>query len=289
MKHCLGFTTRVVKSHAIVAVAYLFGGCSLVLDAEGQQCNTTADCTARGPAFQGGICQSKVCVADPAWACLEDSTTSDKPSNSTVAVQVPLVSVLNQAPIQGVSAQLYRKIDVASANPLGSEVVSGSDGMLSLNVEQGFDGFIKLTHPDLGTSLYFFNPPVTRPETTPPVRLASPTMVGALLQQVGKSYDSSLGIVVLTAQDCTGRSAAGVSYKSLTVGPTPQVFYSVEGLPTVNVSATDKSGYGGLIGLAPGTVAISGSTENFGPIGKLSLFVKAGVVSYSRMVPHAGI
>ena len=49
-------------------------GCSVVLEPGEAQCETTADCEARG--FAGSVCTNSVCekapvpVVDPVWGCL---------------------------------------------------------------------------------------------------------------------------------------------------------------------------------------------------------------------------
>jgi hypothetical protein len=293
MKIRPGFPARSARAAAAVASIALCLQCSLTIDADREQCSTTADCKDRGGEFTTSVCKDSVCIADPAWSCLsEDDPTSDTSSSTKqLVVRIPVVSALTQAPLAGVSARMHHKIDVDAVNPLGDPVVSDEKGIIELKVEPGYDGFLSLTQADIGPSLYFFNPPVRKNETVAPVRLASPVMVSALFQQVGKTFDPTRGIVLLTAEDCTGAPAEGVTFTSSNSDASTQSFYSVDGLPTTSTQATDASGYGGLIGLAPGTLAVAGSRK-FGEksaekIGALSLFVKASVVSYSRMVPNA--
>ncbi|MGC4066287.1 MAG: hypothetical protein QM784_16970 [Polyangiaceae bacterium] len=291
MKIRAGFAARCARAAAIVASVALGVQCSFTIDAEREQCSTTADCRARGGEFAESVCKNSVCIADPAWSCSsEESGTDTEPSSKQFVVRIPVISVLNQQPIPGVTARMYRKIDVDAASPVGDPVASDANGIIELKVDSGYDGFLTLTHENIGPSLYFFNPPVRKNETVAPVRLASPAMVSALFQQVGKTFDPTRGIVVLTAEDCTGAPAEGIAFDSTISDANTQPFYSVDGLPTTSTEATDASGYGGLIGLTPGTLAITGSrdldTETPQTIGKLSLFVKASSVSYSRMVPN---
>jgi hypothetical protein len=291
MKIRPGFPARSARAAAIVASMVLSLQCSLAIDAEREQCSTTADCRARGGEFAESVCKNSVCIADPAWSCVsEEASTVTEPSTKQFVVRIPVISVLSQAPMAGVTARMYRKIDVDAANPLGDPVVSDAKGVIELTVDSGYDGFLTLSHADIGPSLYFFNPPVKKNETVAPIRLASPAMVSALFQQVGKTFDPTRGIVVLTAEDCTGAPAGGIAFTSTMSDAATQPFYSVDGLPTTSTQSTDASGYGGLIGLTPGTLAITGSRNAVGDtteaIGKLSLFVKASSVSYSRMVPN---
>ncbi len=261
--------------------------CTLMVDAQREQCASTADCRQRGGDFSGSVCQNSACVPDPAWSCRELAASSTVTSGATFVVRVPVVSVITKAGMAGISARLYPKIDVDLAQPIGDAVVSDANGILEFHVASGFDGFMTLEHSAIGPSLYFFNPPVERDLTVAAVRLASVEMVGALLKQVGRSFDPTRGVVVLTAEDCNAQPAEGISYSSSAADSATQAFYSVEGLPTTTTAATDSSGYGGLIGMLPGTTAISGSHALQGSIGRISLIVKAGTVTYSRMVPSA--
>jgi hypothetical protein len=166
-------------------------------------------------------------------------------------------------------------------------VTSDAKGMLTLSVDAGFDGFITLTHADFGTSLYFFNPAVTKDQEVSAVRLASSEIAAMLMQQVGATYDPSRGSIVLSADDCQGLPGEGISYTAKQSDDRLMAFYSVDGLPTTQTNATDPSGYGGFIDVAPGNLTITGSHGDYGTVGKLTLFVKANTTSYSRMVPNA--
>jgi hypothetical protein len=201
-------------------------------------------------------------------------------------VRLPVVSTLDQSPLAGVEATLFRKIDVAGSLPLSAPSVSDANGMIDLSVEAGFEGYVTLVHADLAPSLYFFNPPIEKDVTVSPVRLATPSTVTALFQNVGRNFDPTRGVVVLTVEDCRSKPLAGVSFVVKGVEGSTN-FYSVGGLPTITTSATDISGYGGLLNLPPTTTAIRADHAKLGTIGQLSLFVKAGTLSYSRMVPRA--
>ncbi|MGE5788193.1 MAG: hypothetical protein ACM3ZE_26595 [Myxococcales bacterium] len=275
--------TCLLRTALAVASSVSFLSCTLITDADREQCVVDTDCLERGDAFKATVCQESQCVADPAWACLQDQGDSSDPGPFTV--RLPLVSVLDQSAMAGVTAVMYRKIDVASSNPISAQAVSDANGVVELSVEKGFDGYVSLSHQSIGPSLYFFNPPVRRSETVSPIRLASIPVVAALFQQVGRTYDPNQGVVILTAEDCQSRPLSQVSYTVPKWSASTAVFYSVDGLPTTSTSATDGSGYGGLIGLPPETVAISATHTTQGSIGGLSLFVRAGALSYSRMVP----
>jgi len=267
-------------------MSFLLMHCTLAIDADRKQCSTTADCQARGGAFFGGVCQDSVCVLNPAWSCISQPAVPSETKDS-FTVRLPLVDVVKLQPMPGVTARLYEKIDVEAATPISEPVTSDADGIIAFNFTAEFDGFAILSNDTILPSMYFFNPAVSNDQTLPPVRLATPAMAAALIQNVGSTFDPARGIVILTAEDCIGQPAQGVSYSTASADSQTLAFYSVDGLPTTLTAATDPSGYGGLIGVVPGTTAITAFQESQGKIGGISLFVKASTISYSRMAPSA--
>jgi hypothetical protein len=280
-----------MQTGALVWILVSSVKCTLTIDADQKQCASTADCRNRGSVFNGSICQNSVCVPDPDWACLDENTTAAVTGN-TFTVRLPVVDVVQQKPAPGIIAKLYSKIDMDVTEAIGDPVVSDANGILTFSVSAKFDGFATLESDATSTnpivpSFYFFNPPVDHDGTVAPVRLATPASSSALLVGVGKVFDATRGIVILTAENCRAMPAEGVSYTSTPSDNQTTAFYSLDGLPTVDTHATDSSGYGGLIGVAPGMVAITGTQQSQGTIGQFSIFAKASRISYTRMVPSA--
>lgn len=232
------------------------------------------------------VCKKSRCVPDPAWACMTDPDPSASVDKGPFVVTLTVVDVVGQLPMAGVTATMMRKIDVGGSSPIGAPAVSDASGRIQLTVEGGYDGYLTLTHPDIVPSLYFFNPPVAKSGEVTPIRLTTATTVSALFQNVGRSFDPTRGVVILTAEDCKANSLSDISF-DVTGLDNVTNFYSVDGLPTVTTSATDSSGYGGLLNVPVGTTAIRADHASLGTIGQLSLFVRAGTLSYSRMVPRA--
>jgi hypothetical protein len=295
MKRFSAYCRGAVRVGATIFLVLSSVQCSLMVDADKEQCTSNADCQNLGKEFAGSVCDkdNAVCVADtdtktdPAWACLDEAASSNEAGSETVTISIPLVDVITKTPMPGIKGQLHPKIDSDLAKPLGEPVVSNADGIIEFTVKSGFDGFVALSSDEIAPSLYFINPPATANSTVDTVRLASMEMASALVTQVGSSVDPNRGFIILTAKDCQGKAAEGVSYSSLETDDHTQVFYSVDGLVTVKTSATDDSGYGGFVAMRPGSVNITGSHQTYGKIGTLSLFVKPSTVSYARMVPSA--
>jgi len=194
--------------------------------------------------------------------------------------------------LPGISAQLCRKLDAMCESPVGPMAVSDETGLVTLQVEKGFDGFVQLLGSKIAPSMYFLTPPASGDLDLPMVPLASPFAASSIVLQAGGNpwaKDTS-GIVLLTAFDCAGTAAAGINFS---IGGTPDpktfIFYLVNALPTTSVSMTDDTGYGGLVNVAAGVTTVSSLLG--GPSGhkvsKISVLVRAGYVSYSRVTPNS--
>ncbi|HYQ04520.1 MAG TPA: hypothetical protein VER96_37865 [Polyangiaceae bacterium] len=278
-------------------------GCSVIVDANRAQCSTNADCAK----LAGSVCTAGLCVGgggsagasgdlsdplnpqNPRWAC-----NAVLPANSTgYKVTMHLTDAIDSTKVlPGVNGLLCRNLDVECENPVGAMATSDETGMITLQVEKGFDGFVQLTSPKIAPSMYFLTPPASGDLELPMVPLASPFAASSIVLQAGGNpwaKDTS-GIVLLTAFDCTGTAAAGLNFS---IGGTPDpktfIFYLVGGYPTTTVSITDDTGYGGLVNVPAGVATVSALLG--GPSGhkvsKISVLVRAGYVSYSAVTPNS--
>ena len=265
--------------------------CSLTLDPERKQCEADSDCARGGAGFASGMCREGFCVAEPKWSCL-GRANAQRRDNGPFPVTLHIEDILSQKPLAGVEARLCRKLDVNCDNPLSDPVVSGDDGVVGFDVwvedpELGFMGYVLLTRDDVMPGLYFFNPPIDRSVEVPAVQLAKQAVASVLVQQVGLPYEPERGLILLSAFDCEGEPTAGVMLQMDEAHQGAAPFYSVNGLPASTATATDSSGYGGVINAPAGTIALTGRLEDGERVvGKVSLLVKPGSITYSRMVPN---
>jgi hypothetical protein len=293
MKSVQGLLVTLMRVSCPVAFVLATVQCTTIIDSGRQQCQSKNDCLTIKSAPSDAECQNNVCVASASWSCLTTPITTSAVGAGPYTVRVPLIDVSTLEPVAGVTAFVYKKTDQGLEHPSGP-FVSGDDGYLTLRVEplgaSGFEGFMSLTQPDSVTAppaYYFFNPAIGGDTEVAPVRVASLAAVTSLVTNVGENVDTSRGFIVTSAEDCLGNAAAGISYSSTVADSGTLAFYSEGHLPTTKASATDDSGYGGLIGVVPGNVTLVGSHVVHGKIGEVTVFVKAGAVSYTRMVPNA--
>jgi hypothetical protein len=258
-------------------------GCSLVLDSERVQCSTDADCAGRGPAFSGSTCVDSLCQApDPRWGCLSEPA-SPRSDPGPFIVTMHLQDLLNQQPLSGVKADVCTKVDVSCSTPRFS-TASDDAGVVTLEIAAAFSGFVSFELTDaLTPTLYFFNPPVDHDQEIPALSLSSPLARGALLSQLGASVDR--GDILLSAFDCTGVAAADVTFALTPANAEAVPYYLVNGLPNTSAAATDSTGYGGFANLTAGTWTITGHVADAGTLPPLSLVVRGGSISWSRLTP----
>ena len=267
------------RSLLLVAAALGALGCSVTVDAERKQCSTDADCAERGAAFTGSVCRNDVCEVDPQWACLGEPPPTPVGAGP-FRVKLSALDLIKRMPISGVRIDLCRKVDVSCAEPVSSELTDAS-GSVTLMVEAAFSGYAWLQADGFVPTLYFFNPPIDRDQEIPPLSLSTVASRGALLGQLGA--DVARGDILVTAQDCQGKPAAGVSFSVTPADPEAIAYYLVNGLPTSGVATTDATGYGGFMNLSTNATTVTATLGNSKTvIGTLGLVVRGGSATWSR-------
>jgi hypothetical protein len=190
--------------------------------------------------------------------------------------------LLNQSPLAEVQADVCSKVDVACSDPRFT-TMTDAEGVVRLSVDAAFSGFVAFTSNQTVPTHFFFNPPINEDQEIPPLSLSQPAARGALLQQLGASPE--LGDILLSASDCTGASAAGVTFELTPRSESAVAYYLVNGLPSPNSTATDMTGYGGFANLDPGTWTVNATLEGGRKLPPLSLVVAGGTITWSRLVP----
>jgi len=90
---CQSYPVMVLCVFVIDCGAVLCQGCTVIVSADEEQCETVADCTARG--FANAACVDAVCVdeatADPVWGCLGNVVEPVADPSRTVEFPMKLV------------------------------------------------------------------------------------------------------------------------------------------------------------------------------------------------------
>ena len=288
------FNGHRASAGALVAAAALFGasGCSLAFPVGDVQCQTDADCTARGAAFAGSVCSDEVCVpgnVEPSgpWGCLGDVKWPSAGSG-TVQLSVHVIDVLTSGPPVGLVARVCSKLDTDCASPLPAPTTIDADGLLTAELNAGFDGYIELTGPTITPALFFVTQPVFVDTVVPStIPVVSPEGFGGIAQAIGTTLDLvNSGHVYALSSDCEDEPASGVRFDLDKEGAATTGYYMINNAPVGTATATDSAGAGGFLNVPPGFVKITGFVSATGArVGDSSLVIRAGAVSYPRVVP----
>jgi hypothetical protein len=224
---------RLLVTAAVLGAAAAVAACSLLVPLDDVQCNTAADCTARGPAFAAAACVSNVCTfadggdagvapdtaveAAPAvdasgpWGCLQ---VAPEPSDPGATMQVELIAfdpfqpytlggavdggtdlqVIQATPEPGISVQPCAILDPACANPVAPAVMTDDAGAATLSINGGFNGFYLMRRSDSFPTLFYPGRLLaSEPSVTYPV--------GMLPYSVAAEIGAAVGVTVSTNPD----------------------------------------------------------------------------------------
>jgi hypothetical protein len=190
-------------------------------------------------------------------------------------------------PVQGAKANICQKIDTHCNNPVARDVASDEMGVLAIEVDKGFEGFVEIANEPTHTgTLYFFYPPLTEDRHIPYCPLVPLSAFLSLGQQLGANLDVTRGAAIAIGYDCTGTTAAGLTYGIDEEDDATLLFFMQKGLPTITSKETEGSGQGGFVNVKPGIRRLTASLQETGKrIGEVSLVVRPGVLTYTQLVP----
>ena len=260
------------------------GSCSLLVDADRQQCTVHSDCQA-DPANAGAVCVEGVCQPNPTWACLSTGIALPPVDPKPARITMQLRDLVTEQALVGATARVCRKLDYECAQPMASNLIGDSNGDLVVDTMVGFDGYVEVQARDRMPGIYFFHPPVTGDRVIPNVPLIRLSDLVQFAGLLNKGIQESRGHVMLGAYDCLGRPAEGVNLWSDDGDVQTTPFYSVGRLPSVSATGTDTSGRGGIINLKPGPVTVTGRVGDGRLVGTVGLFVRPRAITYTSMFP----
>ena len=255
-----------------------------MVDADRPQCSTDADCAARGPAFEGAVCQMSMCHVATPWSCLEQPEP-EKPTSGSYTTTFLVRDTVSQAPKVGVTARVCRRLDLACSEGISGVMTTDSTGHVSLVVPAAFEGYALFKDPAIATTLYFFDPAVRADLPDLMVSVHTPETAAGIAGLTGVEPSSSLGMALVTTFDCFGAPVAGVRVAAENVGSGAKTFYIRNGLPATAAVVTDATGYSGIVNAMPGTATFSAWLDDLA-IGSVTVQVQAGALTILHIVPH---
>lgn len=295
---------------SLALLAFLATGiaaCSLVLQTSDEQCVVDGDCAKRGGSFAGMRCVERVCTsatdagldaqvdappADPTWGCL-GNVVFPPPAKAKVKVTIPFVELVQKAPVTDIKVRACARLDVGCANPVAPVQTPGPDGKVTFDVDANFDGFAEVIPqtndggaPNFVPALVFFNPPPADDHVYPTILLLTPFTLSTVAAAAGSSVDPKLGAIFYATLNCKGEPGEGVSVSPDRTETTTQGFYLIKGVPSLSASATDGSGYGGIVNTPLSFIKMSAqlfTTKK--PIGSTAVLSRAGTITYVYLVP----
>jgi len=228
-------------------------------------------------------------------------------------------------PFSGVTARLCDKLDVNCSSPRSPVVTDVNGILtFEVPTPQGrpFDGYVEIIppfalctdastfgaaanficaldprcnpqEPDMNCMvplftpvLWFFNPPVVTSLPEPILLQLYPTQqLPALIEAAGAQIDPTLSSVFLTAWDCDGQPAQGVTLSVPSYESVVQPLYYNTGVIRANLDETDSSGIGGFIKVPPGFVNVSGTNEDGTDVGIVGVQARLNFTTYTVLVP----
>jgi hypothetical protein len=268
-------------------VCWTSASCSVLVERDRVQCQTNADCQARGSEFAGAVCSAEqICVPDPTWGCLGQVVFA-QPQGGPYKVTILMRDLVTGQPIPGVTARLCQKLDTTCKDPITTaDIAANAEGNVVLMLNAGFDGYAELRAPERMPGMYFFYPPVDGDRDIPLVPLLEPALVEQLAVLNGKQLRADRGHILLGGYDCERKAAAGMQLSTEDADADTSAFYVLNNVPKASARETDRSGRGGFINLKPGIVALSATLAGDSrKIATVSLFVRPGMITFTTIVP----
>jgi hypothetical protein len=260
-------------------------GCSVLVDSGRVQCSTTDDCRARGKDFESAVCIASLCQPDPKWGCVGEQRPAAA-GDGPFAAHFKIQDLLTMAPLPGIRGRLCRRLDVECSEAIGDEAVTNAAGNVTLLAPLGFDGYARFESDGTANLLYFFNPPVTSEQPEAQLSIGPPAVMTLLALQAGVEQEAERGVLLISARDCNGAIAPGVTLQANVKDTQATPFYSEQGLPSGSATQTDSAGYGGLLNARPGSITFSGIVAATGYVfGHVTLLAQPQTLTYGSVVP----
>jgi hypothetical protein len=262
----------------------LLGACSLVVDADRQQCATDADCSRLGPDFEDDVCVEALCRArpDPRWDCLDrEPTALAAPVPERVRVIVPIIDVVTGEQVPGVEVMACGGLDGECVMPLATGVTD-QRGESELRLPGGFNGYLRCQASNIFPTLYFFGAPLTE-DSIALVNVVTPAVVQGLDARAVDVTLAGRSRVVVDVLDCTGAPAAGVRVSTPEGDSATIVGYMVDGLYPPSQAETSDSGVARILNIAEGNVTIDGRLSDGRAIGSAAVLTRQGFVTLANL------
>jgi hypothetical protein len=244
-------------------------------------CETDRQCGGESPRCMRGICVS-ASIADR-WLCSDDTAPKTVP---TVKYSFNVVEFLSRMPPKDIVVTACRFNDVSCAEPVATFTDTVGKGEATFNLPMGFLGYFEV-RSDAVTSLLYVTKPIVKDSQNRDLPVLSPSTLKLTAAFINFEFDTSKGLAILEAIDCTALPAGGVQFKE--GQGSPNQFYVVDQVPSRDASVTvydesDKTADGGFINLNPGPVKFTAFWGVDGPmLGSFNAQIRANTITFVDM------
>ena len=183
----------------------------------------------------------------------------------------------------------YLQVSSASALCTDEEAFgAGGNGLCALlpacDPEKPDDGCMFPLYPE---SLIFFNPPVRTAAISEFVVNMAPSAAVTQLVQAGgiEELDPSTGFIFITAYDCVGEPAQGITFSTNRNQDSTIPVYLSGGVISPTAEGTDESGLGGVIGVPPGFAEVTGKLPDGTELGIAGVQIAPFSITYVDLAP----
>jgi hypothetical protein len=282
-------------------VASLLGSCSLTIDVDDPQCDSTQDCEALGPAFAGSVCERNACVLQSPAAAGGDGAGGraempadplqcqpPEPSSSpTVKFSFAPVFLTGTEPddAQPFSVKACDQFDFDCEEPLVGPVEVNAGEPYEFELPRGtagFSGYFEITNPDTLSGMFFMGRPIVGDTAGWNVTMPSPTLVDQLALLTGEEVDPELGLILTVARDCEAAPLQDVSVTSSKGG---LGYYFVMNVPDTALGKTGPQGAAGFANVPLSSTSLSGVHASGHALGPVAVRVKPHFISFVELFP----
>jgi hypothetical protein len=224
---------------------------------------------------------------DPEWACLENFEPPSVAAGSLVSYRLRFErGGQANVPPEGLTLRLCRNDDATCATPIVDIPEPDATGLLTLELDPTFRGYLEVEAPDYMPSLASLPPLVISPSEPQIIRLIERFDFLALIATTDLPYDSDRGFAIVLTNSCLDQRAAGVVLSSLDIDELTAPYHYRNGEPDREALQTDAQGAAGWSQLPVGTiVAEARRADTLEFIGVAEFQSRAGFVTYVPIGP----
>jgi len=204
----------------------------------------------------------------------------------TVPYTVHATAFTDGSPMAGVKIQVCDRSDLGCT----SSHISGktnAEGLLTLHVPSGFNGYLDATRTDLVESLFYLSWPVlSNPNVV--LQLGTWQLYSDLVMAGGGKANMEEGGLFVYTRDCLGAPAPGVHLGVVCGSPTSDTehFYFQDGSPVATLQATATDATGGFANVASGNVTLTATLEATGKsIASFVPYMRKQTITFVTLTP----